>query len=169
MILKPPLTEKAIDSVQLGDSVYITGKIYTLRDEAHKRALNEGLPEDIDLRREIIFHCGPLIRDKKLIAAGPTTSSRMNGMECEFIERFNIAGIIGKGGMDKSVLQCMAKNKTVYLSMTGGCALLPVKTAQLVGSYWNELGMPEALWVFECTKFGPLTVSMINGESLYEK
>jgi len=167
VILKLPLSKKDIVSLNLGDSVYITGKIYTLRDEAHKKALKEDLPDDINLERQIIFHCGPIIKNNKLIAAGPTTSSRMNSMECEFIKKFDIAGIIGKGGMNKSVLECMKDNGTVYLSMTGGCALLPLKTTKLVKGYWKELGMPEAIWVLECNKFGPLVVSMINGKSLY--
>ncbi|HDM22192.1 MAG: fumarate hydratase C-terminal domain-containing protein [Methanomicrobia archaeon] len=167
MILKPPISKETVRSLKLGDSVYITGKIYTLRDEAHKKALEEGLPEDINLKREIIFHCGPIIKENQLIAAGPTTSSRMNDMECKFIKKYDIAGIIGKGGMDRDVLKCMEKNGTVYLSMTGGCALLPIKSTKLVKGYWKELGMPEAIWILECNNFGPLTVSMVNGKTLY--
>ncbi|MCK4637447.1 MAG: fumarate hydratase C-terminal domain-containing protein [Methanomicrobia archaeon] len=167
MILKTPLSKEDVTSLNLGDPVYITGKIYTFRDETHKKALKEGLPDNINLERQLIFHCGPIIKNNTLIAAGPTTSSRMNSMECEFIKKFDIAGIIGKGGMDESVLECMKDNGTVYLSMTGGCALLPLKTTKLIKGYWKELGMPEALRVLECNKFGPLIVSMINGKSLY--
>lgn len=167
MILKTPLSKEDVTSLNLGDPVFITGKIYTFRDETHKKALKEGLPDNIKLERQLIFHCGPIIKNDTLIAAGPTTSSRMNSMECEFIKKFDIAGIIGKGGMDESVLECMKDNGTVYLSMTGGCALLPLKTTKLIKGYWKELGMPEALWVLECNKFGPLIVSMVNGKSLY--
>jgi fumarate hydratase subunit beta len=174
--LTTPILKKDIEQLSVGDSVYITGKIYTARDEAHLRALSyyekeKALPED--WTRAVIFHCGPLVakRDKRweLVAAGPTTSSRMNSLEPRIIDIFDIAAVIGKGGMDTGTLAAMKKNKTCYLSQTGGCAVLAADRITIEDVHWFDLGMPEAMWVFRCDRFGPLIVGMdCHGKSIYE-
>jgi len=105
-----------------------------------------------------------------LIAAGPTTSSRMNSLEPEFIEKFEIRAVIGKGGMSKPTLEAMDKFGCVYLAMTGGTAVLAAKGIKDVKDvHWLDLGMPEALWILEGEDFGPLIVAMDSqGNSLYE-
>ncbi|MFA5560131.1 MAG: fumarate hydratase C-terminal domain-containing protein, partial [Methanofastidiosum sp.] len=105
----------------------------------------------------------------KAVAAGPTTSTRMNSLEPEFIEKFKVSAIIGKGGMSKPTVDAMKNFGCVYLAITGGAAVLAAKgIKEVIGVEWYELGMPEALWVLRGEKFGPLTVAIdAHGNSLY--
>lgn len=174
MLLTTPLTDEGVEKLEVGEIVYLTGIISTVRDKAHERALRlRKFP--IDLKNGIIFHSGPIVRREGdrwvIIAIGPTTSSRMNSLEPEFIERFKIKGIIGKGGMNEGVMKSMRENKAVYLSMTGGCAAsIGGMIEEVRGVYWLDLGIPEAIWVLRVEKFGPLVVSIdAKGNSLYGK
>lgn len=174
--LKTPLGEEAVRELKIGDIVYLSGLFYTARDEAHIHALElirkgEKLP--VDLNCGVIFHCGPILQKEgkgwRLVAAGPTTSTRMNSTEPEFIEKTGIRGIIGKGGMSSPTIEAMKKFGCVYFAITGGTAVIAAKGVKKVhGVHWYELGMPEALWVFEGDDFGPLMVSIdANGNSLF--
>jgi len=173
MYLITPLKNAEIKNLNLGEVVYLSGIIYTARDKAHQKALAEGkFPGDI--RGGVIFHSGPLAKKEKdewkMIAIGPTTSSRMNSLEPEFIEKFGIAAIIGKGGMNKKVAEAM-KGKAIYLAMTGGCAARAASQIKKVkGVEWLELGEPEAIWVLEAEKLGPLIVAIdAKGNSIYDE
>ncbi len=172
-----PLDEAAVRDIKAGDVVYLSGEIITARDEAHIRALEyleEGKDIPVKFKDAAVFHCGPIMQEKgeewHLIAAGPTTSSRMNALEPEFIEKFGVRAIIGKGGMSKPTLNAMKEYGCVYLAMTGGTAVLAAKGIKRVKDvHWLDLGMPEALWVLEGGDFGPLMVAMDSqGNSLYE-
>ena len=173
MYLITPLKNADIKKLRAGDPVYVSGRIYTARDKAHQKALKEGrFPGD--LKGGVDFHCGPIAKKGKngwkMVAIGPTTSSRMNEFEPGFIERFGVAAIIGKGGMDKKVLDAM-KGKAVYLAMTGGCAATAASRIKEVSSVeWLELGEPEAVWALEAENLGPLIVAMdASGNSIYEE
>ena len=166
-----PIKEEDIRKLKLGDIVYLTGIAYTVRDEAHMRMLEKGCPVNLD--GGVVFHCGPImkkINDKwEVVAAGPTTSSRMNTLQPKVIEKFRIRGIIGKGGMDRNTLDAMGKYGCVYFAITGGAAVLAAKGIESIENvYWLDLGMPEALWVCRLKDFGPLVVAMdTNGNSIY--
>ena len=93
--LAVPLSEEDVRSLEVGDIVYLDGIVYTGRDEVHIHALErakEGKEIPVDFKDGVIFHCGPIMKrdgDKWVtVAAGPTTSSRMNSLEPEFIEKF---------------------------------------------------------------------------------
>lgn len=172
-----PLKEEDIRGLTLGEIVYLTGEFYTARDEAHMRALEfteEGKKLPVDFRNKAVFHCGPIVRklngEWELVAAGPTTSTRMNTLEPEFIEKMGPRAIIGKGGMGKDTLKALEKFGCVYLAITGGAAVLAAKGIKKVrGVEWLDLGMPEALWILEGESFGPLIVAMdTHGNSLYD-
>lgn len=176
--LTTPLDDNEIRALKIGDVVYLNGEIFTARDEAHIRALEyleEGKELPVKLNDATVFHCGPIMHKEgekwRLIAAGPTTSSRMNSLEPKFIEKFSVRAIIGKGGMSRPTLNAMKKFGCVYLAITGGAALLAAKGIKNVKEvHWLDLGMPEALWVLEGENFGPLIVAMdAQGNSLYEK
>jgi len=104
--LSTPIPEEEIRRLRVGDVVYLDGTVITARDEAHRKALElheEGGRPPIDFRGLAIFHCGPIVRREGerwvVVAAGPTTSMRMEIFEDRFIEAFRPAVIIGKGGM----------------------------------------------------------------------
>ena len=175
--LETPLSEADIRSLKIGDIVFLDGTIYTSRDEAHMRALEfleEKKDMPVDFSGAALFHCGPIVQKDngnwELVAAGPTTSSRMNSLEPEFIEKLGVRAIIGKGGMSSDTVGAMKEFGCVYLAMTGGAAILAANGVKKVdGVFWLDLGMPEALWIFEGENFGPLTVGIdSHGNSLYE-
>lgn len=178
--LKTPLTDEDVEKLRVGDIVYITGIMVTARDEAHKEileTLEKGEKLPIDLKGLVLYHCGPVARRRpdgswEIVAAGPTTSMRMESVEAEFIEKTGVKMIVGKGGMGKRTAEAMKKHKAVYAVFTGGAgALAADRIKRVVDVYWlEELGIPEAVWVFEVEEFGPLIVTIdTTGENYYEK
>ena len=178
MRLRTPLSGEVVKSLKAGEIVHLDGVVYTGRDEVHSRALDmhekgEKLP--VDLKGAALYHCGPIVRKKDdrwvLVAAGPTTSARMNSLEPRFIEAFGIRAIIGKGGMSQPTIDAMKKCGCVYLAITGGAAVLAAGgVKRVVGVEWLDLGMPEALWILEADNLGPLIVGIdAHGNSLFKK
>jgi fumarate hydratase subunit beta len=174
--LETPISEADVRKLKVNDVLYITGTIVTARDQAHRRALEyfkEGKPLPVNLEGLAVFHCGPVMSkdgDKWIaVAAGPTTSTRMDLFEDEFIRNFKIRVVIGKGGMGKKTTDAMEKYGAVYGAFTGGAAILAAKTIKNVKSVeWFDLGMPEAMWIFEAQEFGPLAVAIdSHGNNLF--
>ncbi len=174
--LRTPILEEEIRKLRVKDVIYITGTIVTARDQAHRRALEylkEGKPLPINLEGLAVYHCGPVVKkegDKWVaVAAGPTTSTRMDIFEDELIKNFKVRVVIGKGGMGKRTTEAMAKYGAVYGAFTGGAALLAAKAIKDIrGVEWLDLGTPEALWIFEVEDFGPLTVAIdSHGNNLF--
>lgn len=175
--LKTPISEEDVRKLKANDVIYITGTMVTARDSAHKRALEffkKGKPLPIDLQGSAVFHCGPIVRkeDDKwtVVAAGPTTSTRMDIFEDEFIKAFKVRVVIGKGGMGKRTTEGMKKYGAVYGAFTGGAAVLAAKAIKNVRDVeWFDLGMPEALWILDVEEFGPLIVAIdTHGNNLFE-
>ena len=175
--LKTPISEKEVRKLVVNDTIYLTGTIVTARDAAHKRALdfyNKGKQLPINLEGVAIFHCGPIVKKEcdrwKVVASGPTTSSRMDLFEEEFIKNFKVRVVVGKGGMDKKTVNAMKQYGAVYGAFTGGAAVLAAKAIkQVKGVEWIDLGMPEAMWILEVENFGPLTVAIdAHGNNLFQ-
>jgi len=176
--LSTPLTDDVLKKLKIGDIVYISGIMVTARDEAHETALEllekgEKLP--IDLKGLVLYHCGPVAikKDNKwqIVAAGPTTSMRMESVEHEFIEKTGIKMVVGKGGMGKKTAEAMKKFNAVYAVFTGGAgALAAEKIKEVKDVYWlDKLGVPEAMWVFKVEEFGPLIITIdTEGNNYYE-
>ncbi|MDO8870003.1 MAG: FumA C-terminus/TtdB family hydratase beta subunit [Methanobacteriaceae archaeon] len=182
-ILDTPLSKEIIDDLKAGDVVYLSGTIFTARDRAHNRIIQVGAP--YDLEGSVIFHAGPIIKmndtleksdndldmpNAKMIAVGPTTSTRMNPFQSEVID-MGVKAIVGKGGMDENTSKALIRNKAVYLAAVGGCAALYVNAIKKIKNvFWLDLGVPEAIWELEVEKFGPLVVAMDSkGTNLYEE
>ena len=172
---KLPAKAEEIKKLRIRDVIYVTGNIFTARDEAHQMMLEKDSipfnPSDMAL-----FHCGPLMKKEKskwqVVSAGPTTSSRMEIFEDKFIEKFGINIIIGKGGMGERTEKALQKFGGVYTAYTGGAgALAADKVEEVPGVYWlEELGMPEAAWIFKVKDFGPLVVALdSHGSSIYRE
>ncbi|HUH78643.1 MAG TPA: FumA C-terminus/TtdB family hydratase beta subunit [Methanoregula sp.] len=152
--LRTPLGDEVLD-LHAGDRVELSGTVYTARDEAHMRMREEGIP--FDPRGAAIYHCGPVIRDNRVIAAGPTTSARMNELSGFLIDR-GIRALIGKGGMGMTVREQL-RGRGVYLAFTGGCAALASGHMTLRGVFFEDLGMAEAIWEIELDRL-PLVVAI---------
>ncbi len=167
--LKTPVPEAEIRKLEMGDLVYITGTVITARDEAHLKALElheTGEKPPVDFNGVGIFHCGPIMKEVDgewtVVAAGPTTSARMEIFQDNFIEAFHPAIIIGKGGMGDRTSKACQEYGCVYGAFTGGAALLAARGIKKVRDvFWlDELGMPECLWVYDVDDFGPMIVTI---------
>jgi fumarate hydratase subunit beta len=161
--LTTPLGDEVLQ-LKAGDHVELSGIVYTARDEAHLRMMKKGVP--FEPKGAVIYHCGPVIQDGRVIAAGPTTSARMNELEGFLVEK-GVRGFIGKGGMGKTVRDQL-KGKGVYLAFTGGCAALASSHMTLKGVYYEDLGMAEAVWAIELNRL-PLVVGIdSHGNDIFE-
>lgn len=173
--IKTPLSAEDILKLKVGDSVYITGEMFTARDEAHARILEfleKGKELPFRLNGAVIYHCGPLAKKEdgwRIISAGPTTSARMNPFTPKILERIDCMAIVGKGGMSDEVVEAM-RGKAVYLAFTGGAGALAAQSIRKVKNViWDDLGMPEAVWHFEVERFGPCIVAIdAHGRKLYK-
>jgi tartrate/fumarate subfamily iron-sulfur-dependent hydro-lyase beta chain len=171
-----PLKKEDIQKLIVGDILYVTGTLFTARDEAHHRMLE--LPKNqipFNPATMGLFHCGPLMKKSdqgwQVVSAGPTTSSRMELFEDKFLEKFNTTLIIGKGGMGEKTLHSLQIHHAIYAAYTGGAgALAADRVTKVPDVYWlEELGMPEAVWIFNIESFGPIVVAMdAHGNSIYK-
>ncbi len=171
-VLHTPISEEDIRSLKVGDVVLLNGDMFTGRDAVHRYLYDGG---DLDvIKGGIIYHCGPVIVKEgdewKVMAAGPTTSIREEPYQAEVIRRFNLRGVIGKGGMGKNTLEACNKYGAVYFHAIGGAAQIYAKAIKKVkGVYLEEFGSPEAVWHFEVENF-PVVVTMdSHNNSLHEK
>jgi len=176
--LRTPVSEEDIRRLEVGDIAYVTGTLVTARDAAHKRIhqylrANKRLP--VALKGLALFHCGPLAmkrnKDWTVLAAGPTTSMRMEPFEHEVIRNLGVRLVIGKGGMGEKTRRAMKEFGAVYGAFTGGAAVLAAKRIKEVKRVeWLDLGIPDAVWIFEVEAFGPLIIGIdSHGNSLFEK
>lgn len=162
--LTAPLADEILD-LNAGDRVLLSGTIYTARDEAHMKIIEEGFP--FNPKGAVIYHCGPVIKDNTVIAAGPTTSARMNRFT-KFMIDAGVKALIGKGGMSDEVTAAL-KDRAVYFAFTGGCAALAASCMELKGCSFEELGMAEAVWEINLKDMPLITAVDSKGNSLYKR
>ncbi|WP_298668602.1 FumA C-terminus/TtdB family hydratase beta subunit [uncultured Methanofollis sp.] len=162
--LTTPLGDEVLE-LRAGDAVTLSGTVYTARDEAHQRMMQEGIP--FDPQGAVVYHCGPVVQDGRVLAAGPTTSARMNRLS-GFILDAGVRALIGKGGMGPEVREEL-RGRGVYLAFTGGCAALAAARMTLKGVYFEDLGMAEAVWEIELDHL-PLIVGIdAHGGDLFSE
>jgi len=168
-----PSNEQAVRGLTAGDSVSLTGWIYTGRDTFHKY-LAEGNPAPVSLTGTAIYHCGPVAVFSEgrwqIQAAGPTTSAREEPYMADIIRRFGIRAIIGKGGMGETTRQACMDTGCVYLHVVGGAAQYLAASVREVGEVYmrEEFGLTEAVWELYVTDF-PCVVTMdTHGNDLHE-
>ncbi len=172
-----PIPKEKVLNLDAGDVVYITGVVYTARDMAHLRLLKllrdkKSLPEDFN--GGVIFHAGPVVKKEdgewKIWVIGPTTSTRMEPY-AEMVGELGVRAIVGKGGMGEDTIRSLAKYGGVYLLAAPGCGVIHSGAVKKVlRVHWlKELGVPEAIWVLEVNKWGPLIVGMdSHGRSIFK-
>lgn len=163
--LSAPLTSEDVAGLHAGDRVLLSGIVYTARDEAHKRIFEEGFP--FSPEGAVLYHCGPVIAENRVVAAGPTTSARMNRLTAPVLDA-GIRGLIGKGGMSDEVLDLLL-GRAVYFAFTGGCASLAASCMELKGVHFADLGMAEAVWKIELHDLPVIVAMDAYGKSLYKR
>ena len=167
-----PMTREQARALKSGDSVLLSGVIYTARDAAHKRlcelvATGKELP--LDVKDSIIYFVGPTpAKPGQVIgSAGPTTSYRMDAYSPTMIEQGQ-TGMIGKGKRSPEVIAAMKKHGAVYFGAIGGCgALLSkcIKKAEVIA--YDDLGA-EAIRRLEVEDFPVIVIIDSEGNNLYE-
>ncbi|MFA5878767.1 MAG: FumA C-terminus/TtdB family hydratase beta subunit [Candidatus Margulisiibacteriota bacterium] len=153
-----PMTTEFIVSLKAGEWLSLTGKIFTARDQAHLRLVNElNQGKQIFLLKEqnpILYYTGPSPKRANQIigAAGPTTSSRMDAYTPYLIEK-GIKISIGKGLRSEAVIAAIKKHQGLYLAAIGGAGAYyqnKIKKCQLI--YYPEL-LSEAIYELEVADF----------------
>ena len=165
-VLTTPIKSEDLEDLKVGDVVYLTGRLVTCRDVAHRRLIEQGRELPVDLNGGAIFHAGPIVRKKddgsfEMVSIGPTTSMRMEKFEREFIEQTGVKLIVGTGGMGPETAAGCMEHKAVHAIFPGGCAVLAATLVEEIeGAEWQDLGMPETLWINRVKEFGPLIISI---------
>ena len=171
-IINTPLTKDKLKDLKAGDSVLLSGYIYTGRDAAHKRLvdlLKEGKDLPVDLKDEVIYYVGPTPAKEGMAigSAGPTTSYRMDAYSPSLIE-IGLTGMIGKGKRDESVIEAMKKHGAVYFGAIGGAAALTskcVKEAEIIA--YEDLGA-EAIRRLYVENLPLIVIIDSEGNNFYE-
>lgn len=180
--ISTPVEEAVIRSLQAGDEVLISGRLFTGRDAVHKYLHGGGeLPPGVDLGGGIIYHCGPVVveragegtlarqRSFTVTAAGPTTSIREEPYQADIIEKYGLRGVIGKGGMGLKTLAACKEHGAVYLHAIGGAAQVYADCITGVENvYLEEFGSPEAIWALQVVDFPAIVTMDAHGNSLHE-
>ena len=171
--LTTPLTDEDIMGLKAGDSVFISGEIYTARDAAHKKLYeliekNQQLP--LDLQGKIFYYVGPAPAKPGQVvgSAGPTTSGRMDAYTPAMLAQ-GLKACIGKGSRDEATKKALQEYKAVYLAATGGAgALLAKKIKSIEPIAYEELG-PEAIQRMVVEDFPATVINDAYGNDLYEE
>lgn len=176
--LQTPLTEENVRALALDDVVYLTGEAYTMMYLDHFSRLihmiKNGEPLPMELAGRAIYNTGTIFRKREdgtfdLRAIGTTTSSKFNGPTPEFIRLSGVRAVIGKGGMDQSVLAAMQECGCVYLAAVGGCSAIYTPGVEIEREYWPQKSWADNQLKLRLTNFGPLYVGMdAHGNSVYE-
>lgn len=170
--LKTPLTEDKIVNLRAGDSVLLSGVIYSARDAAHKRLielLNEGKELPLNIKDETIYYVGPSpAKPGKVIgSAGPTTSYRMDAYAPTLLD-LGLKGMIGKGARNIEVIEAIKRNKAVYFGAIGGAAALIGKSiikSEVIA--YEDLGA-EAIRKMEVKDMPLVVIIDAEGNNLYD-
>lgn len=172
-LIHAPLIGEEIADLRAGDSVLLSGTIYTGRDAAHKRLcalLDEGKLLPFDVRGQVIYYAGPCPAKPgdPIGSCGPTTSYRMDAYAPRLCD-LGLIGMIGKGPRSEAVMQAIRRNRGVYFAATGGAGALiagSVKAARVIA--FEDLGT-EAIRELQVEDL-PLIVAIdAAGGNLYEE
>ncbi len=170
--LTTPVTKEMLAPLKAGDTVLLSGTVYTARDAAHKRMmdlLDAGQPLPFPVEGSAVYYVGPTPeRPGQVIgSAGPTTSGRMDAYSPRLLD-LGQAIMIGKGARNQAVKEAVVRNEAVYLAALGGAgALMAASVKELEVICWEDLGC-EAVRRLE-VKDMPLTVILDgSGNDLYQ-
>ncbi len=166
-----PFTENDIKTLKAGDEVYLSGTIYSGRDQAHKRLydlLQKGEALPVELIGKTIFYMGPSPTPEGAIigSCGPTTAYRMDPFAPALLD-YGLKGMIGKGNRAPEVINAIVRNKAIYLYAYGGCGALyakRIKKNSLIA--FEDLG-PEAIYKLEVEDFPVVVAIDSKGNNIY--
>ncbi|MCL2500703.1 MAG: Fe-S-containing hydro-lyase [Defluviitaleaceae bacterium] len=167
-----PLSKEKTAVLNCGDTVYLTGELFTARDAAHKRlteALQKNEPLPIPIKDATFYYVGPTPAKpgQTIGSAGPTTSSRMDAYTPQLLG-VGLRGMIGKGKRSPSVIKAIKETGAVYLGAIGGAgALLASRITGYEVVAYRDLGT-EAIHRLTVEDFPTVVVIDSKGNDLYE-
>lgn len=159
--------------LRAGDSVILSGTVYTSRDAAHKRIfelMKQGKPLPYDINGAVIYYAGPTPTPKNAVigSCGPTTSKRMDPYTPKLLD-MGLTATVGKGERSPEVEEAIKRNKSVYLCAIGGAgalAALSITECEVIA--FNDLGC-ESVKRLEFKNF-PLTVGIdCSGGNIFKR
>ena len=167
-----PLAKEEASQLRAGDSVLLSGIVYTARDAAHKRLtalIDESKKMPFSLENAAIYYVGPSPAPdgSALGSAGPTTSVRCDPYTPKLLEN-GVTVMIGKGKRSEEVKQSICEHRAVYLAATGGAgALLSrcIKSAEVIA--FEDLGT-EAVRKLYVENFPAVVINDCHGGDYYE-
>lgn len=165
--------DDVLRSLRAGDRVLLTGTMYTARDAAHKRMMEQlesGEQLPVQIENQVIYYVGPTpAKPGEVIgSAGPTTSSRMDKYTPTLLEK-GLKGVIGKGYRDEKVAQAFVENNAVYFAAIGGSGALlakRIKSMELVA--YEDLGT-EAIRKLTVEDFPCIVINDTKGNDWYKQ
>ena len=143
--LSCPTDRQQLSILRAGDTIFLSGVIYTARDAAHKRLLellDQGKSLPFPIEGSAIYYVGPTPeRPGQIIgSAGPTTSGRMDPYTPRLLD-MGLAVMVGKGARSKDVVNAIIRNGAVYLAALGGAGLVMSQCVQSCEVIcWEDLG-----------------------------
>ena len=170
--LNTPLTKETRRKLKVGDSVLISGVIYTARDAAHERMVreyNETGKFPIDLTDQVVYYAGPCpAKPGEVIGScGPTTAGRMDAYTPLLLDS-GLGAMIGKGARSAEVVEALKRNGNVYFGAIGGAGALiagSIKEAEVVA--YDDLGT-EAIRRLVVEDFPAVVLMDCDGNDLYD-
>lgn len=166
-----PLDKETAESLRAGDSVLLSGVIFTARDCAHKRLFgliekSETLP--VDLKSTVIYYAGPCPAKPNEVSGscGPTTSARMDAFAPALLN-MGLNAIIGKGEMCEEVRKALIKNSSVYFAAIGGAGALYGKTIKKSECIAFPDLLSEAIYRLEIENFPAVVAYDSFGGTIY--
>lgn len=166
-----PFNKCELENLNAGDSVLISGTIYTARDAAHARMAEEYQNSQafpIDLSGQVIYYAGPCpAKPGDIIGScGPTTSGRMDKFTPLLLDN-GLSAMIGKGSRADNVKDAVIRNKAVYFGAIGGAGALIaqcITSAEVVA--YDDLGT-EAIRKLTVKDFPAVVLMDSRGNDLY--
>lgn len=168
-----PFSADALADLRAGDTVMLSGVIYTSRDKAHKRMVEtldrgESLPVDWD--GQLIYYAGPTPAKpgQAIGSVGPTTSSRMDAFAPRLMDEAGLKGMLGKGPRSQAVIDAIIRNGAVYMVAIGGTGAAiskSVKKAEVIA--YDDLGT-EAVRRLEIENLAAIVAIDAQGGNLFE-
>jgi len=179
--LQLPASNEDLNALELGTVVYLDGRVFTAREGAYKRAIEDGfgMPASRKALGIANFHCSPAASinadgSYTVGAVTATASFRFGKWLDGWLDLSGCNIVIGKGGMTSDVYRrSFVPHQAIYLTTVGygTGALLGRGLKRVAGVYWlEELGLAQAVWVLDVENFGPFLVeSDLAGNSLFER
>lgn len=164
--LQAPLKDEDVTQLRLGDTVYISGEVFTCRSRLQKYIFDEGntLPFSTD-DRNILIHNGPIVVQEdgkwKLMSFMPTSSIRFEKWGAKSVDAWGLKMIVGKTTMGKDTAKMMKEKKCVHVSPRSVSPNLWIDSIEVQTVHlYEELGRIEAAWFFKVKELGPFLVDI---------